>query len=232
MTPIILHIETSTFEGSIALSQGNKLLREVVLPSGEKYVKTLASSIDILLQDADVSRDQLEAIAISSGPGSYTGLRIGASLCKGLAHGLNIPLIVVPTLEILARAVFEKYAPDLAIPLMDARRMEVYTAAYQRDLNIALPTTALVIDENSFEDFLGKRCVFAGNGSEKCRQLLEAKPEFVVDGEIALAARFMVDSAVKAFKLKEFESVESFEPFYLKEFQIGKSSKISTILKG
>lgn len=232
MKPTILHIETSTFEGSIAVSHGTELLQELVLPSGEKYVKTLANSVEKLLARADVSKSDLSAIAIGSGPGSYTGLRIGASLCKGIAHGLNIPLIAVPTLEILAQAIFEKYSPDLAIPLLDARRMEVYAAAYQNDGKVVLPTVAKVIDESSFEGFSGKQCVFAGNGSEKCKELLQVTKGFVVDTDIALGARYMADIAMKAYELKKFVSVERFEPFYLKEFQIGKSSKISNILKG
>lgn len=232
MKPLLLHIETSTFEGSIAVSQGEEVLREASLPVGEKYIRTLPASVEQLLAQTNLSFNQLQGISISAGPGSYTGLRIGTSFAKGLCFGLQIPLLSVPTLNILAQSIFEQYTTDVAVPLLDARRMEVYTAAFKRDGTELMPVQPLVVDETSFSFLKGSECVFAGNAATKCREVLEAHQGFTVDTTINLSASYMATLATTGFMNEEWEDIAAFEPVYLKEFQVGKSSKISKILRG
>lgn len=227
-----MHIETSTFDGSIALSSGREVLNEIKLPAGEKYIQTLPTSTEHLLKGADIGFEDLKGIAISAGPGSYTGLRIGTSFAKGLCFGLSIPLLTVPTLQVLVEAIFDQHTTEVAVPLMDARRMEVYATACQANGTELLPVSAMVVNEESFTFLKGRQCVFAGNGSAKCKQLLEVNPGFRVDEQIELRAGYMANWATEAFENKSWEDLAVFEPLYLKEFQVGKSSKISSILKG
>lgn len=164
---------------------------------------------------------KLDAIAVSSGPGSYTGLRIGVSTAKGLCYGLDIPLIAVSTLEVLtanALQIAETTADVLFCPMIDARRMEVYAAFYNADGIIQREISADIIDENSYSEILtSNRVYFFGNGAEKCKTTLTHPNARFIDGMYPLAQNMIV-LAEKAYAEKKFVDVAYFEPFYLKEF--------------
>jgi tRNA threonylcarbamoyladenosine biosynthesis protein TsaB len=164
---------------------------------------------------------KLDAVAVSSGPGSYTGLRIGVSTAKGLSYGLDIPLIAVSTLEVLtanALQIAETIANSLFCPMIDARRMEVYAAIYNQEGIIQREILADIIDENSYSEILASHSVyFFGNGAEKCKATLTHPNARFIDGMFPLAENMIV-LAEKAYNEKKFVDVAYFGPFYLKEF--------------
>ena len=161
-------------------------------------------------------------MAVSSGPGSYTGLRIGVSLAKGLCFGLDIPLIAVPTLDCLASQAIRQNggaSDGLYCPMLDARRMEVYAALYDSALQTVRPVAAEVIDASSYASFLAEgKVYFFGNGADKCKSLLTAPNACFIDSVSPLATG-MIPLSLRAFAAHRFENVAYFEPFYLKEFQ-------------
>lgn len=165
---------------------------------------------------------KLDAVAVSSGPGSYTGLRIGVSVAKGLCFGYGIPLISIPTLEVLAVAALEQQnnASDcLYCAMLDARRMEVYAAIYDVNLKTVRETSADIVDAETYASWLekGKVCFF-GNGAAKCREVITSPNALFIDNIHPLAVN-MITLSEKAFAESQFEDVAYFEPFYLKEFQ-------------
>lgn len=230
MEVILLQIETATFNGSVALSKNGKLLKRIWLGDGEKHVKTLAPACKALLESRSIKASELSAVAVSEGPGSYTGLRIGVSFAKGLSQALNIPIISIPTLSVLAEAAFAKYPKiDYVIPLLDARRMEVYTATFESGKQI-LDVKPLVLTEDSFKELQSEKVVFVGNGVEKSKEVLKAE-NWVFDTEITLDAIDMLQLSFEKLQASTFEDLMTFEPFYLKEFAVGKpSNKIMNIL--
>jgi len=161
----------------------------------------------------------LQAIAVSSGPGSYTGLRIGVSQAKGLCYGLGIPLIGIPTPQLMASMMRDRVGEgELLCPMIDARRMEVYATVFDRSLNTIRPTAADIVDENSYADLLDKQSVvFFGDGAAKCRSVITHPNARFID-DIHPLAIGMVPLAEKAFQEGRFQDTAYFEPFYLKEF--------------
>lgn len=229
MKPLILYIETATFSGSVALSRGDDMLDVCFLGKGEKHIKTLAPAVTQLLSKNRLTASALNAVAVSEGPGSYTGLRIGISFAKGLAMATGCKLISVPTLEVLRNAIFSKYDCDLAIPLLDARRMEVYTATYSYT-DLKENAKPLVVDADAFKQYKNNKVVFAGNGAEKCSKVL-LNDNWIFDLDIVLNATDMMKTATIKFNSNDFTDLVEFEPFYLKEFVVGKASqKIADIL--
>ena len=216
---MILSIETSTDVCSVALSSEGKTLKSIEYMGAPQHAARLAPMIQELMSQSSLTYRDLEAVAVSQGPGSYTGLRIGASTAKGIAYAAGIKLIAVPTLSIMARAIFNA-DPEcrIACPMIDARRMEVYTSLISRDGQIVLPTQAMVIDENSFGTELAHNDVtFGGNGSDKCKQVITSpRASFVSD--IHPLAKDMAELAYDRLQSGRTESVTYFEPFYLKEF--------------
>lgn len=179
--------------------------------------------IQDVLDQADLEADQLDAIAISQGPGSYTGLRIGVSAAKGLCFALNIPLIAVSTLEALACQV--KVDQGVIVPMLDARRMEVYTAIFDTDYMLIKETEAKILDDTSFGSFLDKGKVhFVGNGVAKTQTLLQHQNAVFIEGKLPSANEMCQLSHAK-YKKSDFEDVAYFEPFYLKDFVAVKSKK-------
>ena len=213
----ILCIETSTTNCSVAISRDDELL-SLVEEDSKKYshAEQLHVFINDALQKAGINKNQLDAIAISKGPGSYTGLRIGVSSAKGLCYALDIPLISISTLKSLAAQVNDA---DLIIPMIDARRMEVYTQTFHADLNALTEIEAKILDESSFNKILdnSKKVCFIGNGVEKfkaiCTQTENA--EFVSSNP---SAKQMYKLAIEKMKKGLHEDVAYFEPFYLKDF--------------
>jgi len=218
---IILHIETSTNICSIAISENGQCLFSKSDSEGMNHAALLSVFIAEAMEFLNSVSKKLDAIAVSSGPGSYTGLRIGVSTAKGLCYGLDIPLIAVSTLEVLtanALQITETIADALFCPMIDARRMEVYAAFYNADGIIQREISADIIDENSYSEILESHTVyFFGNGAEKCKTTLTHPNARFIDGMYPLAQNMIV-LAEKAYTENKFVDVAYFEPFYLKEF--------------
>lgn len=217
----ILHIETSTDVCSVALSEDGAILFAKEDHEGRGHATVLGVFIDEVLSMADSHAKPIEAVAVSCGPGSYTGLRIGVSMAKGICYGRNIPLIALPTLKVLSVPVLlmdELPEDALLCPMLDARRMEVYAAIYDRALNPLREVGADIIDSNSYEEYLNEHPVyFFGNGAAKCKEIIQHKNAHFIDG-IEPLARWMFPLADREFHNGEFQDVAYFEPFYLKEF--------------
>lgn len=226
----ILNIETSTNVCSVALSQDGVCLYEDVNMEGPSHAQVLAGYVKNAVSFADSHAIPIDAIAISKGPGSYTGLRIGVSEAKGVAYGRDAKLLSVPTLKLLTVPILlghEELPEDaLLCPMIDARRMEVYCALYDRALNEVVPTQALVIDSDSFKDYLDKQPIyFMGNGADKCVETIQ-HPNAHFIKNIVPRAKNMIPLAEMAMAKEQFEDVAYFEPFYLKEFVATKSKKL------
>lgn len=226
----ILNIETSTNACSVALSQDGVCLYEDVNMEGPSHAQVLAGYVKNAVSFADSHAIPIDAIAISKGPGSYTGLRIGVSEAKGVAYGRDAKLLSVPTLKLLTVPILlghEELPEDaLLCPMIDARRMEVYCALYDRALNEVVQTQALVIDSDSFKDYLDKQPIyFMGNGADKCVETIQ-HPNAHFIKNIVPRAKNMIPLAEMAMAKEQFEDVAYFEPFYLKEFVATKSKKL------
>ncbi|WP_350292790.1 tRNA (adenosine(37)-N6)-threonylcarbamoyltransferase complex dimerization subunit type 1 TsaB [uncultured Croceitalea sp.] len=214
----IVNIETATTNCSVSISIDGKIVsvKEENTPS-YSHSEQLHLFIEEALKEASFSFSDVNAIAVSKGPGSYTGLRIGVSAAKGLCFSLDLPLISVPTLESMANQI--QVEPDeVIIPVLDARRMEVYSCVFDGFHNEIRETKAEVIDENSFEEFKGyKKVHIIGSGAEKCEKTLSCS-NFIYHKEAFPSAKEMVSLAYKKFKDSNFEDVAYFEPYYLKDF--------------
>lgn len=217
----ILHIETSTEVCSVALSQDGATIFAEEEPQGQQHAVKLGVFVDEALSFADSHAIPVDAVAVSCGPGSYTGLRIGVSMAKGVCYGRNLPLIGLPTLEVMSVPVLLRHElPDDALlcPMIDARRMEVYAAIYDRALRVVRPTVADVVDEATYLEFLDRHPVyFFGNGSDKCKAKIHHPNAHFIPG-IRPLAKMMCPLAEKAVALEDYKDVAYFEPFYLKEF--------------
>jgi tRNA threonylcarbamoyladenosine biosynthesis protein TsaB len=226
----IVHIETTTKVCSVALSQDGECLMSEENFEGPSHGVVLGPYVEEAVSFADSHAIPIDAVAVSSGPGSYTGLRIGASTAKGLCYGRNLKLIAVPTLELLCVPLLlhHEELPEnvLFCPMLDARRMEVYTAVYDRSLKPLKEISAKVIDETSFQEFLEKgKVVFFGNGAEKCKDVIRHENAIFVD-DIDPLAKYMFPLAEKALAENRTVDVSYFEPFYLKDFVATKPKKI------
>lgn len=216
----LLHLETSTKNCSVSISRNGEMLCLCEeYDDNYGHSEKLHQFISWTLEGAEISLQELDAVCVSKGPGSYTGLRIGVSAAKGLCFGLNIPLISLESLEILAQTQIDK-GFDLIIPVIDARRMEVYTANFDSSGKKSSPIEAKVLDETSFQEFKEKNLVFVGDGVEKSQEILQL-PNANFIKEIHPSAQFMIQLAEEKFIQKQFEDVAYFEPFYLKEFVAG-----------
>lgn len=225
----ILHIETSTQVCSVALSEDGQCIFSKTDFEGPSHAVTLGIYVDEALSFADSHAIPLDAVAVSCGPGSYTGLRIGVSMAKGICYGRNLPLIGIPTPEVMCvPLLLDEELPEDALlcPMIDARRMEVYAALYDRALHPVREIEAVIIDESSYEDYLNRGPVyFFGNGAAKCKEkILHPNARFVED--IHPLAKWMFPLAEKAFARGDFKAVAYFEPFYLKEFVASKPKKL------
>jgi len=218
---IILHIETSTNVCSIALSEGGKCFFSKINTEGMNHAAMLSVFIAEAMDLLKTNSKSLDAVAVSSGPGSYTGLRIGVSTAKGLCYGLDIPLIDVSTLEVLAAPVIasvEDAENALFCPMIDARRMEVYAALYDSKGYISRKIAADIIDSDSYAEALENHVVyFFGNGADKCKATLTHPNARFLEDVVPLAEN-MIPIAELAFNEKKFVDVAYFVPFYLKEF--------------
>lgn len=217
----ILNIETSTNVCSVAVSQGGVCLFKRVDNSGPNHAVALGVFVDEALSFVDSRAIPLDAIAVSCGPGSYTGLRIGVSMAKGICYGRGLKLIAVPTLELMGVPVLLEHELDddtLLCPMLDARRMEVYAGIYDRALHEVRPVQADVVDGDTYREYLdkGKVCFF-GNGACKCLDTINHPNAVLVKG-IEPLAEYMFPLAEKRMAEGRFEDVAYFVPFYLKDF--------------
>lgn len=223
----LLHIESTSTVCSVAISKNANLLAIKELNNGYTHAENLHVFIDELLKENALKPIDLSAISISSGPGSYTGLRIGFSAAKGLAYALQIPLISVDTLKALTVSAIKKTKEDvLFCPLLDARRMEVYCAVYTNTLNGIIPLQALILTEESIKAFdLQKPIYFFGDGMPKAKELLQTLPQTFFIDDISASANAMIELAYTKYQAKDFEDVAYSEPNYLKEFYFTTAKK-------
>ncbi|UII33547.1 tRNA (adenosine(37)-N6)-threonylcarbamoyltransferase complex dimerization subunit type 1 TsaB [Fulvivirga ulvae] len=220
---LILSIETATTVCSVAVHDHGQLIGTQTLYIEKSHSGLLAPVIDSLVKYCGFTLNDLSAVAISEGPGSYTGLRIGVSTAKGLCYALDIPLIAVNTLEAMAFGV-NKYNKGRALlcPMIDARRMEVYCLLANHKVQVMEPTKPEIIDSASFEDTLLKnQIMFFGNGAAKCKGIITSTNALFVD-DVYPDASNIGFLAYRKFEQQQFEDVAYFEPFYLKEFRISK----------
>ncbi len=222
----ILCIETATKVCSVALFRDEELV-SIREESSEKYIHSekLATFIDECMKESGVKYVELSAVAVSAGPGSYTGLRIGVSTVKGICFGAGLPLLAIPNLEQLAHAAIRVNPEfDAYLPMIDARRMEVFTGGWNREGEQFMETSAVEVDEGSFSALQNMKICILGDGAAKCVDTLgHLEVELI---EMHCTARNMGKLALEKFKRGETEDLAYYEPFYLKEFVAGKPKKL------
>ncbi len=220
---LILNIETSTKNCSVSVAENGKLIHSKEINDGNySHAEKLHPFILDVLSEAKIDSKTLDAIAVSKGPGSYTGLRIGVSAAKGLCFSLNIPLISVDTLLSLAHSISIK--DGYIIPMLDARRMEVYSAIYNKEYKQTREIRAEVIDESSFAYLKDENIVFLGDGAMKCKEVLNQSNFTFIEGKFPSAIE-MAELSYAKYKKNDIEDVAYFEPFYLKDFIVTPQKK-------
>lgn len=220
----ILNIDTSSHFCSVALAQDAEIVLGYESPKQMDHSSSLAPLVEKVLAYLRERNEKLDAVAVTSGPGSYTGLRIGLSLAKGLVFGFDIPLITLSSLEVMAvRAIFsytEFQGNELVIPMMDARRMEVYTAVFNSDLSLLKKEAPLILDESSLRDLdEDKTKIFIGDGTEKFKDLYKGKNVIWLGNQMG-HAKYMTVLSEKKFRAKDFSDVAYSVPNYLKEYMV------------
>ncbi|MEC3874141.1 tRNA (adenosine(37)-N6)-threonylcarbamoyltransferase complex dimerization subunit type 1 TsaB [Chryseobacterium salviniae] len=214
----ILYLETSSKNCSVAISDNEKLLcltEEV--SENYKQSESLHTFVEWALEGAEISLKDIEAVSLGRGPGSYTGLRIGASSAKGFCYGLKVPLIAVNSMESMIEPFLGKNY-EFVIPLVDARRMEVYTAIYDGKTGQELSETeAKILDETSFQELKDKNILFIGDGAKKAKEILQL-PNADFNEDVYPSAQYLIRKTLEKIDQKDFEDVAYFEPFYLKDF--------------
>lgn len=224
---LILSLETTTNVCSVAIHEDNKLIALKENHASQSHSRLLAVYIKNILSESQYKVEDLDAVAVSKGPGSYTGVRIGVSTAKGLCYALAIPLIAINTLEAMAYQE-QKFLEFncLLCPMIDARRMEVYTLLKDTSDKTIMQTTASIIDENSFASYLDlNRIIFFGNGSDKCKSVIKHPNALFLDS-VFPSASSIGHLAFKSYQQEIFEDLAYFEPYYLKDFQAGKPKQL------
>lgn len=226
----ILCIETSTDVCSVAVAQDNHVIFRNEDFNGPSHAVQCGLFVDEALSFAESHAIPLDAVAVSEGPGSYTGLRIGVSMAKGVAYGRNVPLLAIPTLQLLCVPVllYHEEIPEnsLLVPMIDARRMEVYAAIYDRSLKEIRQIQADIVDSNTYLEYLEHGpVVFFGNGSNKCKDVISHPNAIFIDNIHPLACN-AAPLAEQRIRRNEIASTAYFEPFYLKDFQATKPKNL------
>jgi tRNA threonylcarbamoyladenosine biosynthesis protein TsaB len=212
----ILNIDTAINNASVCLAEDDRLINSSINENQKDHAAWLQPAIKNLVESAGIKLKDLDAIAISIGPGSYTGLRIGLSTAKGLCYALNTPLIAIGTLDIMAVAAENKEV-DLICTMIEARRMVVFTAVYKKNMEKIIAPCAMILDQNSFSDLLINNTVlFFGNGSDKLKQLISHRHAFFDD--IQISSSLLVKISSKRFHISAFDSLAYTEPVYIKNF--------------
>ncbi len=221
----ILYLETSSKNCSVAVSDDEKLLclcEEV--SENYKQSESLHTYVEWALEGAGISLKDIEAVSLGKGPGSYTGLRIGAASAKGFCYGLKVPFIAVNSLESMIEPFLDNNY-DFIVPLVDARRMEVYTAIYDGNTGEEVSgTEAKILDEASFEEFKDKKIIFVGDGAKKAKDILQL-PDAIFKDDVYPSAQYLIKKTLEKIQNSEFEDMAYFEPFYLKDFHGVKKKK-------
>lgn len=228
--PLILLIETATTTCSVALTENDRVISVKELNEPNIHASQITLFIEEVMLNANKNYSDLHAIAVSMGPGSYTGLRIGVSTAKGLCYALDIPLIAIDTIEAMASGLMKSIdIPDSAflIPMLDARRMEVYTGVYRKDLSIVEAVSAKIVDENSFKQFDKHELFFFGDGADKFKTLF-SNHDTINFVDFSTSASHLNVLALQKYNSAQFEDVAYFEPFYLKDFLITSPKKENT----
>ena len=229
----ILIIETSTEVCSVALSVNGDLIDLTESKEGQNHARLVTVFAEELLHRNNIKPSELLAVAVSKGPGSYTGLRIGVSTAKGICFALRIPLIAIGTLEAMTRYVLNNRnllnipedKPTLFCPMIDARRMEVFSMLFSENGSILKPITAEIVDETFLsEELTQNKVVFFGNGSDKCKQMLKPDNALFIS-QLDASAKYMCELVWESYINNQFENVAYFEPFYLKDFVATVSKK-------
>lgn len=220
--PLILNIETATTLCSVSIAKAGKVLAIKEMNAGYTHAENLHVFIEEILKQTRKTTKDLNAIAVSAGPGSYTGLRIGVSAAKGLAFALQIPLIAVNTLQTMASAAIQQKESDILFcPMLDARRMEVYTAIFDKELNTIKETSPQIISVEDLSFFnTGKPICFFGDGMVKCKDILKQIPQSSFIDNITPSSSALAELSYQKHKKAQFEDVAYFEPLYLKNFLI------------
>ncbi len=223
--PLLLYIETSTDLCSVALSVGSRLIDEKISREPRAHARVIAPMTLEILKDSGYTIDNCDAVVVCGGPGSYTGLRVGVSLAKGLCYGSGKPLISVGSVELIANIAFKVLLPQYPgttaiIPAMDARRMEIYTATYSSNMEMISPVKALVVDNRSFTEILDNGItLFCGDGALKLMEVIDhPNARFIT---LEALSNGMIDIALRKFQAGEFEDTAMYEPLYLKDFIAG-----------
>lgn len=220
---VILNIETATKNCSVSIARNGEILVAKEINDGNySHAEKLHPLILEVLKEAAVSKEEINAVAVSKGPGSYTGLRIGVSAAKGLCFSLNVPLISIETLRSLAHAV--QVDSGYIVPMLDARRMEVYAAVYDYNYEKVREIKAEILDENSFSEFLDTKVHFLGDGAEKSKAVIKSANAVFVDNKFP-SAKEMAELSYYKYKKNDIEDVAYFEPFYLKDFIVTPEKK-------
>jgi len=219
----ILNIETATKNCSVSVAKdGQTIACNELADEGYSHAEKLHVFIEEVIAKAGISAQDLNAVAVSQGPGSYTGLRIGVSAAKGLCYALNIPLIAVDTLQTLASQA--GVADGKIIPMLDARRMEVYSAIFSSDLTVERPIQAEIIDENSFQEYTEK-IYFVGDCADKCKPVLTKDNFMFLENVKYPSAQAMSKNSFDKYQKSDTVDVAYFEPYYLKDFMIAPPKK-------
>ena len=219
---LILGIETATKNCSVALFKDGVVIAEKEhISDGYTHAEQLTLFIQDVIDLANITLEKVEAIALSMGPGSYTGLRIGTSTAKGLCYALDIPLIAISTLKAMAFAMAKNERAAIYCPMIDARRMEVFSALYDVNNKKVRSVQADVVDKNTYVELLVNEIIFFGDGSLKCQEIISHKNAKFIEG-IHPSAKNLGILAKSKFENKDFEDVAYFEPYYLKDFIAGK----------
>lgn len=223
---LILHLETASPTCSVALSENGQLLAIREQTAQNIHARVITLYIETVMKEAGKQLEELDAVCVSKGPGSYTGLRIGVSTAKGLCYALDKPLIAVNTLEAMASGLLRRHGtpPGTGLcPMLDARRMEVFMAVYRKGptgIECESEPQAIVLDETTLDPWLadGHGLLLFGTGAEKCRPLYENRPEIKIMDDFKQSAAHLIEPAERSYSQRRFEDVAYFEPFYLKDF--------------
>jgi tRNA threonylcarbamoyladenosine biosynthesis protein TsaB len=228
---LILQIETATTSCSVALAQNGRTLALEQLNERNIHAEVITLFIEKVFQQAGKKLNDVDAIAVSAGPGSYTGLRIGVSTAKGLCFALDKPLIAIETLAAMSAGFLSRskgMIPENALlcPMIDARRMEVFTAVFNQQGEKRMDTAAVIIDESSFYSYLQNQpVIFFGDGADKCQSIYQGKKNAIIIPDFSNSAEDINNLALSHFEQGNFVDVAYYEPFYLKEFIAGKPNK-------
>jgi tRNA threonylcarbamoyladenosine biosynthesis protein TsaB len=219
---LILNIDTASENAHVSLAKEGVILHSLFSESQKEHASFLQNAIQQITKAVNIHLKEIDAVAVTSGPGSYTGLRVGLASAKGLCYALNKPLITIGTLEALTVSALQLFPPDreqlMYCPMIDARRMEVFTSVFQPDLQIYLQPCAMILDEFSFEnDLLKNNIVFFGSGSDKWKQI--CKHEHAIFKAVTISPESLAQSTNILFAEKKFTELVYSEPFYLKDFQ-------------